>query len=336
MLSGCPPPLPRPSQQFVRFPERVEHADSAFTATAGLLFLARPICDYRQRLVGTDKLVGRGCALVAMVGYQVIVDHFRLCRDGLREIALFRQLLRNRLLDRCSKTAHGSIIGFGRQKPIDAVGGNVQKFARLGLLPGQTICGAMSDISIISAEIEQIGLVRLILNDCGQTPVKEYQNEFASRSKDLRRQTAIFERKISGAETKIKRLVEAVAAGGGEFVEIRAALMTAKGALAIAQGQLAETEAMPIVAMHPAIADNYRKQIASLDSTPISPDPSSEAIPAIRSLIDRLVLTPNPLGRGVQIQVKGRLNAITALATGAEARRSMLTVERVKGIEPSS
>jgi hypothetical protein len=32
------------------------------------------------------------------------------------------------------------------------------------------------------------------------------------------------------------------------------------------------------------------------------------------------------------IQVEGRLNAIIALATGAEARRSMLMVERVKGI----
>jgi hypothetical protein len=36
------------------------------------------------------------------------------------------------------------------------------------------------------------------------------------------------------------------------------------------------------------------------------------------------------------IRVAGRLNAITALATGAEARPPMLTVERVKGIEPSS
>jgi site-specific DNA recombinase len=93
---------------------------------------------------------------------------------------------------------------------------------------------------------------------------------------------------------------------------------------------------MPIVAMHPAIADNYRKQIASLDSTLISPDASSEAIPAVRSLIDRLVPTPNPLGRGVQIQVEGRLNAIVALATGAETPPLTATVERVKGIEPSS
>ncbi|MEH6827151.1 hypothetical protein [Parasphingorhabdus sp.] len=36
------------------------------------------------------------------------------------------------------------------------------------------------------------------------------------------------------------------------------------------------------------------------------------------------------------IQVEGRLNAIAALAAGAEARPPMLTVERVKGIEPSS
>jgi hypothetical protein len=55
---------------------------------------------------------------------------------------------------------------------------------------------------------------------------------------------------------QIKRLVEAVAAGGDEFVEIRAALADAKNELAVAQSQLAETEAMPIVALHPAINDN--------------------------------------------------------------------------------
>jgi len=91
--------------------------------------------------------------------------------------------------------------------------------------------------------------------------VKEYQTEYVNRSKDLRRQTALIERKISRAEIKIKRLVEAVAAGGGEFVEIRMALSAAKDELALAQSQLAETEAMPIVAMHSAIADNVRRQI---------------------------------------------------------------------------
>ncbi len=88
--------------------------------------------------------------------------------------------------------------------------------------------------------------------------------------------------------------------------------------------------------MHPAIADNYRNQIASLDNTLIPADARSEAIPAIRSLIDRLVLSPNTQGRGVEIQVEGRLNAIVALATGAEAPPVTSTVERVKGIEPSS
>jgi len=93
---------------------------------------------------------------------------------------------------------------------------------------------------------------------------------------------------------------------------------------------------MPIVAMHPAIADNYRKQIASLDSTLIAADARSEAMPAIRSLIDRLVLSPNRRGRRMEIQVEGRLNAIVALATGAEAPPVTSTAERVKGIEPSS
>ena len=105
---------------------------------------------------------------------------------------------------------------------------------------------------------------------------------------------------------------------------------------AAAKEQLAQIEALPVVALHPTIADDYRKQVAELHTALADPEARAGAIPAIRSLIDRIILKPNPAGRGVEIEVEGRLSAIVALATGAEPTEPTITVERVKGIEPSS
>ena len=67
------------------------------------------------------------------------------------------------------------------------------------------------------------------------------------------------------------------------------------------------------------------------------PEGSAPAITALRALIDRIVLTPNPDGRGVSIKVQGRLAGIVALATGEEPPEALtVKLERVKGIEPSS
>ncbi len=67
------------------------------------------------------------------------------------------------------------------------------------------------------------------------------------------------------------------------------------------------------------------------------PEASQQAVPALRDLIERIVLTPSSEGRGVSIRVEGRLAGIVALATGRELPvRLTVKDERVKGIEPSS
>lgn len=60
---------------------------------------------------------------------------------------------------------------------------------------------------------------------------------------------------------------------------------------------------------------------------------TTQAIPAVRSLIDRIVLSPNPEGRGVTIEVEGKLAAIIVLAAGKPAPMPLAAeMERVKGI----
>jgi DNA invertase Pin-like site-specific DNA recombinase len=177
---------------------------------------------------------------------------------------------------------------------------------------------------------------RLLDPELVKVYVEEYQRERARRTADARRQAGRLERKQADASAKIDRLVAAIAAGAGEFIEVREALAAAKVDLAAAQEQLAEIEAVPVVILHPSIAEDYRKQISELHEALLHPDARLTAVPAVRSLIDRVVLSENPLGRGVNVMVEGRLNAIVALATGSTPVEPTITMERVKGLEPSS
>ncbi|MBV9371611.1 MAG: hypothetical protein JO109_08120 [Alphaproteobacteria bacterium] len=59
-----------------------------------------------------------------------------------------------------------------------------------------------------------------------------------------------------------------------------------------------------------------------------------DAIPRIRALIESIVLTPAATGRSVDIEIGGRL--ATMIDRPARWDQGGLTLERVKGIEPSS
>ena len=167
--------------------------------------------------------------------------------------------------------------------------------------------------------------------------VAEYQAEYATRAARLRRERGSVERRLAAARAGIERLVGAIASGAGTFDEVRDALAKARTERDAALAELQEQDALPIVALHPAIAADYRRQVAELQSSLADPNGAAQAVSALRALIDRIVLTPNPDGRGVSIEVEGRLAGIVALATGREPPEALTAkVERVKGIEPSS
>ena len=95
-----------------------------------------------------------------------------------------------------------------------------------------------------------------------------------------------------------------------------------------------------MIALHPKVADDYRRQVAALnEAATATPEARAEAVPRIRDLIERIVLSPAKTARGVEIEVAGRLASLIALATGQPMRpqsERMIAGERVKGIEPSS
>lgn len=163
--------------------------------------------------------------------------------------------------------------------------------------------------------------------------VAEYHRDFARRAAELGNSRGRLERQLRDATAKVGRLVRAIGEGGGEFAEIRAALAEAKATRDAVQLELDNLEALPVIALHPRIVEDYRRQVAELGQLLGSDEGREEVVPILRNLIERVVLTPRQDGRGVDLTVEGRLASILALASGQPMPTvSSITMERVKRI----
>ncbi|MEP2103054.1 MAG: recombinase family protein [Parasphingorhabdus sp.] len=168
--------------------------------------------------------------------------------------------------------------------------------------------------------------------------VREYHLDYARRTKEIARESAKLKRQHEKAALKVERLVEAIADGAEDFVEIKDVLSKARGERDALAMELKNMESLPVVALHPTVVADYREEVAKLNAALTNSDEARlEAIPKLRSLVDQITIWPSDKKKGVKIEVTGRLNSILALANGdANVEECTLTVERVKGIEPSS
>ncbi len=160
---------------------------------------------------------------------------------------------------------------------------------------------------------------QLLHPDVVSAYVRDYHEEYARRARQGRQRKAALDRQLQAASAKVERLVSAIAEGGGEFAEIREALRAARIERDRIAAELAEIEAVRVIALHPAIAEEYRRQVTDLRTALAEPAARAAAIPVLRELIDRIILTPNATGRGVTVEVRPRLSAVVELATGESA-----------------
>ena len=164
---------------------------------------------------------------------------------------------------------------------------------------------------------------KMVDPDIGAIVVRAYHEDYAGHAAETRRDTDRLQRTIDEAERKITRLVTAIAAGGGEFVEVKDALAKARADRDNARDSLNQIEALPVVALHPTVAADYRREVEQLHKSLKDPEAKEATIPALRSLIDRIILTPAPVGRGVEVAIEGRLASILGLATGCEVPETL-------------
>ncbi|HEU0045107.1 recombinase family protein [Sphingomonas sp.] len=153
--------------------------------------------------------------------------------------------------------------------------------------------------------------------------LREYHREHARRAGESTRERATLERKFGEATRKVDRLIGAVADGGAEFSEIRDVLAVARRDRDELAGRLASIDALPVLALHPGLAEEYRRQIDQLDKVLTENDAAQlEAIPRLRALIEHITLTPDEAGETLIVEVHGRLDRVVELATGAPVPKS--------------
>jgi len=182
------------------------------------------------------------------------------------------------------------------------------------------------------------GLKRQLLSpEAISLVVKTYHEERARiHAQQLGRREDV-ERSLAKGQAAVQRLVKAIAQGGGEFPEIREALSGAKADVARHEAELAEFDAVPVIALHPQLIEQYKARICDLSERLREGDHARvEGLPWLRSLIDAIEVDDDE-GQPdkAAVQVVGSLDAAIGLASGREPRndRTVLMVAE-EGLEP--
>ncbi|MDO6415933.1 recombinase family protein [Sphingomonas sp. BIUV-7] len=147
--------------------------------------------------------------------------------------------------------------------------------------------------------------------------VREYHRDFARRSASLAKDRARLDRKLAEVQRRLDRLIEAFTSGFRELPEIRDALATARTEKEALGRELASLEALPtVLALHPRLEEEYRRQIADLQTALAMPEAADEAVPRLRAMIARIIVRPSEERRGVEIEVVRQIDEVLSLATG--------------------
>lgn len=155
---------------------------------------------------------------------------------------------------------------------------------------------------------------KMLAPDVVAAYLEEYRSEYSRRSRELAVENNRLERQLADANRKIERLVSAIADGGGEFREIRDALAHSKAEKADIERALASAEALPQIALHPALARQYQQAIEELHRELADETTRALAGPRLRKLIARIIVTPSPGRRGVELEVVRQIDEVLSLS----------------------
>lgn len=153
--------------------------------------------------------------------------------------------------------------------------------------------------------------------------VREYHRSFAREAAELTRDRSRTEHKLEEASRRMERLLRAFADGGSEFAEIHKMLADARDEKDRLARELANMEAAPkVLALHPHVEEEYRKQIEDLEAALRLPEAQIEAIPRLRAIIAHITVRPNPTGRGAVVEVTRQMDEILAQVTTVRFARN--------------
>jgi site-specific DNA recombinase len=106
-----------------------------------------------------------------------------------------------------------------------------------------------------------------------------------------------------------------MADGVGDYADMKSRLTAALAERTTLDRLMEETGVVPAIALHPNLADAYRRNIEKLTEALNSPAlGSGEARQALRNLIELITAEPPEEGRGLELTVHGRLAQILQIA----------------------
>lgn len=160
--------------------------------------------------------------------------------------------------------------------------------------------------------------------------VKAYHEQRAALDRKAYDSAARNRKRIEELEKQIGNLVGAIAAGAGDVPEIVSALQAARTERDQLVEAIGSAQAAQVITLHPAIAEAYRVAVENMTTHLAGDEPSARnARTALRTLIDAVILTPKKTGRGMDIDLEGRLEGVMGLANGQPAREREGTVSVV-------
>lgn len=155
---------------------------------------------------------------------------------------------------------------------------------------------------------------QMLAPDVVSAYLREYHREHARLTSEGTRDRDRLERRRAEADRKVQRLVAAIADGGSDFAEIRHVLTAARDERDAVMRELAAMEALPVLALHPGLAEQYRRSVEELAEALADPATHQEAIPRMRKLIAGIVVRPSDGKRGVELEVVRHIDEMLNLA----------------------
>ncbi|MEN5115124.1 hypothetical protein ABE453_13965 [Brevundimonas diminuta] len=153
---------------------------------------------------------------------------------------------------------------------------------------------------------------RLLAPDIVASAMEEARLEMEKRNREVRSRRGTLETDLDEAIRRSERLIDQVADGvlsGAAIKEKLAALEAQRAAL---EAELAAEEAPSPVALHPGIAEHYRRVVIDLAQALHRSDSeaAAEARDLVRRLIETVVVTPLPERGQYALTVKGKIAAL--------------------------
>ena len=147
---------------------------------------------------------------------------------------------------------------------------------------------------------------KLIAPGLAEEFIKEFNSQIAARTAAGRGERHRTEHELKQVEKKLAAILSAIEQGIVTETT-RTRLLELEGEKAALERQLSEPEAVPYPSLHPNLVNLYRRKVAALEEVLNDPGIRLEASEILRSLIDKIVVTPErqhaaPNPNGVQLQ----------------------------------